>query len=138
MNHADFLGIFQRELDRLGGNLEGISIRDLLLALEKDGSRRVDLACKIFAATRSWPPLSGAERIQVVLRLSCAAWYCDDMLAKDGDDNFDDTLLSFAESVLIDYWRDNGRRDWLREAFADKEDPDKQRYTHGPPPPGWN
>jgi hypothetical protein len=49
------------------------------------------------------------------MRLSCAKWWCKEC---EGLDAADEEGKEFLESVLIDYWRNEGRLDWLQENYC--------------------
>lgn len=109
-----YLPEIEAELERLGGSLDA-SIHHLLACLESDGSNEADFACQVFSNTGSWPLLEPRVRLEVCLRLACAAWYCRDNSEQERED---ETRSEFLESLLVEYWNDVGKTDWLYESFV--------------------
>jgi len=126
---GDFITVFETEIDRLGGRIDA-SMRDLLDCLGRQGSKEADAACLFFAAKREWPPLPPKVKLEICLRLACAAWYCR---VEFGQDREDETEREFLESLLIEYWLDVGRADWLYEAFVRKDSTGVEFESKRPP-----
>jgi hypothetical protein len=112
---ADYIPVFQRELDRLSREPVTLKFPALLALLGHEGTEAADSACRAFAATQQWPPVSDLVRVELCLRLSCALWWLTELRAADLEE---ESLPTIAESVLIEYWRDVGRVDWLYARFV--------------------
>ncbi|HBR94319.1 MAG TPA: hypothetical protein DEA90_09170 [Opitutae bacterium] len=78
-------------------------------------SSTTDRAVRSYIAKREWPVLEDTDRLELLLRLQCARWYCADLNAKDplgqlmGLEDCEATITR----LLIDYWRGAGRLEWL-------------------------
>lgn len=107
--------MFQRELDRLATPRMNLSLAEVMRALGQDGSPEADAACRAYAATLEWPPVADSVRLELCLRLQCALWWLGKV--RDGDPA-GETGSELLESVLIEYWRDVGRVDWLYARFV--------------------
>jgi hypothetical protein len=116
--HVDF---FQREIDRLSQQPFALDFQSFLEAMGLDGVSETDAAIRVFARTLDWPPVSDRVRFEICLRLSCARWYCADMVGHGAEDDEEDGT-EFLESLLIEYWRDVGRTDWLYATFIQLND----------------
>jgi hypothetical protein len=115
MRYGDHIPFFEREIERLGTKPFDLAFGSFLEVLGlRGGSREADAACRVFAETLEWPPLSERVRLELCMRLACAKWWCAE--CKDGEP--EETGKEFLESVLISYWRDVGRTDWLHENFV--------------------
>lgn len=120
MTYADYVALFDREIDRLGGNPCLLGYREILQELSRRGlNPEVDDAIRVFAVTREWPAMTESERFAACLRLEQGKWYC----APHGTDEVpsDETQIEFLESLLIDYWLDVGRGNWMYERFVQAE-----------------
>ena len=125
MSILNYLPIIETEQAKLGSKLDA-SIHDLLSCLHSDGSGEADFACRIFGTTGVWPLLEPRVRLEVCLRLACAAWYCK---ANSDQEREDETKEEFLDSLLIEYWNDVGKADWLYESFVQ---PANERKTPRP------
>lgn len=105
--HVRFL---QRELEGLGKPF-GLALLPLLRVMGAAPSLEADVACRVFAATLQWPPLTDATRLEVGLRLLCAIEWCEERIPVDGDCS--ENGSDFLAQVLIDYWQDFERGHWL-------------------------
>jgi len=116
--HIDF---FEREIERLSREPFALGFQSFLEALGLDGVSETDAAIHVFARTLEWPQFSDRIRFEICLRLSCARWYCADMVASEGEAG-DEHGTEFLESLLIEYWRDTGRSEWLYRTFVQSMD----------------
>lgn len=127
MTIRETVPLWDAELSRLAPREMNLRLGVILHALEHDGAAAADAACRVFAETGEWPPtLPDAVRLEVLLRLSCLRWYCT--VTPDADLEEDPT--TFAEGVLIDYWRAEGRLDWVLEGLL-------RIRQHGASPLPW-
>jgi hypothetical protein len=123
--YLEHRGFFERELASLGAKPLHLDIRTFLSALGPVDYPHMDEAndaCRTFARTLVWPPLTDPLRLEVCLRLDCARWYCDQAVRR-GQQEEDEGLSEedgreFLESLLIEYWLDVGRSDWLWENYV--------------------
>lgn len=79
----------------------------------------VEDAIRVFAATRHWPVLTERERFAVCLRLEFGKEYCAGFGASMGEE--EEHPIDFVESLLIEYWLDVGRGNWMYERFVQAE-----------------
>lgn len=130
MLYGEHRRFFDREIERLGQPPFDLSIRSFLEVLGRAGSEEADAACRVFAATLEWPRVPEHVRMELCLRLACARWWCTEV---EGLETEDEVGKAFLESILIGYWRDVGRVDWLWENYcltpAEKEDLKKQQRS---------
>ncbi|GEM_PF-6510485 len=110
----DFVPFFEREIGLLGRPFWDLNFRAIFRVLRSEGTQEADEACRVFAITLEWPPVSEPVRLELCLRLCTARWWCTVV----ADDPLDEPKREFLESVLIEYWRDVGRRDWIHENFC--------------------
>jgi hypothetical protein len=115
MTYGDHIPMFQRELERLGRPTMALTIDAVIGALARQGSAEADAACRVYAATLEWPPVADSVRLELCLRLTCALWWLD--IARDENPE-GETGSELLESVLIEYWRDVGRVDWIHDRFV--------------------
>lgn len=116
MTFGDHVEFFDRELVALGRKPMALTLPQIIAALDTNGSPDADTACTVFAETLTWPNgMTDTTRLEVCLRLQCARWYCIDL--EDAEDDGDDGK-KFLESLLIEYWHDVGRVDWIHEHFV--------------------
>ena len=115
MLYGQHVAFFDKEIDRLGSAPFDLSFRSFLAALAHDGMEEADAACRVFAATLDWPPVSDRVRLELCMRLACARWWCTEVAEHDSEEELGSAFL---ESVLIEYWRDVGRLDWLYENYC--------------------
>lgn len=113
MTIRETLPIWDAELSRLSLREMNLRFGVVLHALEHDGAAAADAACRVYAETGEWPPLPDAVRLEVMLRLCCLRWYCTVV----PDAHLEEDPATFAEGVLIDYWRAEGRLDWVLEGL---------------------
>jgi hypothetical protein len=128
----DLIALWDAELARLSTPEPRVSLPVILGILQGPGSEAADSACSLFAATLAWPPLEDPVRLEVLFRLCCARWYCSVMPEHELEQ--DETPGAFAESVLIEYWRDAGREDWVREGlwgWTQEEGPPETSVSSG-------
>lgn len=118
MTYGDHLEFLEREIEQLGRAPFDLAFQSFLEEMGRDHSQEVEAAVRVYASTLHWPPLSERVRFAVCLRLSCAKWWCEDLR----DVEVEGTGSELIESLLIDYWRDVGRADWIYETFV--QDPD--------------
>jgi len=115
--YGEHLAFVRGEIDRLGGPPLGLSFRSFLEAMARS-TEEGDDACRVFAVTLHWPPLSEPLRMEVCCRLACAEeWleYCDWQDVPE-----DETGSALLESLLIDYWRDVGQWNWFEKTVLPK------------------
>jgi hypothetical protein len=118
MTLGDHASFFEREIASLGKESLNLSFETIIKILRDQGSHEADAACRVFAKTLHWPPVPDEVRIELCMRLDCARWWCK--LNEISDEPIDDEEPGpeFLESLLIDYWLDVGRRDWLWENYC--------------------
>ena len=110
--HVAFL---DREIHLLGGAGFALSFTEIDGILATRNSKETDAICKQFAQTLHWPELSEKTRFEICLRLSCARSWCLHL----GDcDSEDQTGQEFLESILVEYWNDVGREDWIYDRYV--------------------
>ncbi len=117
--YNDHVPFFEKELARLGSTPVVLLPQSILAVMGAGvGSREVDKACRVFAATLEWPPLTEQVRLEVYLRLLCAKWWCEDMTGAEGDcaENGEE----FLTELLIDYWQDVALENLLWDALVKK------------------
>ena len=116
--YAKHLAFVRSEIDRLGGSPLGLSFRSLVEGLGPLATGEADDACRVFALTLEWPPLSEQTRWEVLCRLACAEeWLeccgCDEVPEEESGS----TLL---DELLIDYWRDVGQMTWIETKIVSR------------------
>jgi len=109
-DHLPFLRSEHRALALLPMTL---AARDALAAVLTEGDPEADEACRCFSTTLGWPEMTDSVRLQVCLRLDCAGWYCTQFGEWDSDDA-DWSGSSFLVDLLVEYWHEGGRSDWLQ------------------------
>ena len=114
--YGDYLPFLDREIARIGKGPLLLSFPEALQVLAHPGTAEADAACRVFAATLDWPPMTEGVRLEVCLRLACLRWWC--ALPEIRRQNDEDEGPESLASVLIEYWRDVGRADWLFDAFV--------------------
>ncbi len=116
MRYEDHLNFFEKEISELGKSPMNLSFPIIMEALGNDGFNETDEAIRHFINTFCWPNVSDRVRFELCLRLSCAKWYCKENGEMDTED---ETGKEFLESLLIEYWRDVGRVDWIHSHFVE-------------------
>jgi hypothetical protein len=105
-------------LDRLLAELESVPLRltprEILEALSGDASSdEIDAACRLLAKTGTVPDgLPDSIKWQLACRVRCCRWYCHDQTGMSAMGESAGHLLL---SLLIEYWDDVGRFDWIQE-----------------------
>lgn len=110
----DYVPFFEREIRNLAGPFLGLNFLSVFRILRSEGTHEADEACRVFAITLEWPRVADPVRLELCMRLCCARWWCTVV----SDDPLDEPKREFLESLLIEYWRDVGRRDWIHENFC--------------------
>jgi hypothetical protein len=130
MRYKDHLPFFDGEIATLGQRPFNLPFRTLFEVLRSNGSQEADEACRVFASTLTWPQVSDAVRFELCMRLSCARWWCTELT---DDDTYGEPGREFLESLLIEYWRDVGRQDWLHENYCltPEEKAQQKRWASG-------
>jgi hypothetical protein len=113
MTYGDHVPFLSREIETLGSRPFALPFATILRVLEHRGSAEVDAACRTFASTLHWPPLEDHQRLEACLRLACTKWWCELNRTVDVEDG--DEGEAFLTSLMIDYYKDVGREDWLYE-----------------------
>jgi hypothetical protein len=118
MTHAAYRRPIEREISALSRAPFHLSFRDMQSVLA--GRRTTDavMACQVFAKTRQWPKMSDFTRFEVCARLSCAEWYCAKTHMADVDTEAEEE--EFYVSLLVEYYDDVGREDWIADAMIPK------------------
>jgi len=107
--YGDHLRFVRHEVDRLGDRPLGLSFRSFLEGLARQSDEGDD-ACRVFAVTLEWPPLSEHLRLEVLCRLSAAEEWLEHCSEHEVPE--DESGLEFLESLLIEYWRDVAPWNW--------------------------
>ena len=115
--HRDHIPFFWHELQCVSETPITLSFAEALEAILHDGLPETDAACRDFSQTLEWPTLSERVRFEVCLRLECAHWYCTELSELAAEDE-EWSGSNFLEELLIAYWREGGRRDWLAACFG--------------------
>jgi hypothetical protein len=114
--YEEHIPFFDREIERVGKPPFHLSAGSFLAVLAQEhGSREADAACRVFAATLEWPEMTEPVRLEVNLRLACARWWCT--VVPDGEVSEEEPGPLFLERLLIEYWQDVGRKDWIYESI---------------------
>lgn len=106
---------FGEQAELLGGHELRLSWQTAFERVSGVYSPWTDRAVRSYISMREWPILEDTDRFELLLRLQCARWYCADMRSRDPlaeglvGENFGATV----ESLLIEYWQDVGRVDFL-------------------------
>lgn len=87
-----------------------ISAESILEVMAAEGTAAADAAVRAYSATLHWPPVPDPVRFELCLRLRVAIWWVETLSDTDADG---EQLPDFLTQILIDYWRDVGRTDWL-------------------------
>lgn len=115
VSYGAHIPFFEREIAELGNKPLGLSFQSFLEVLAHPGTDEADAAVRVFASTLRWPPVSDPVRLELCMRLSCAKWWCKE--CEDHNPEGEEGK-EFLESVLIEYWKDVGRLDWLHENYC--------------------
>jgi hypothetical protein len=120
MTYSDRLEFFDREIVALGRQTMELTLPQIIAAFDTSGSKEADAVCKYFADKITWPEgMSPSVRLEVCLRLHCARWWCLKMDEKESDSEAEgQNLKEFLEDLLIEYWHDVGRVDWIHDHFV--------------------
>lgn len=118
MTYGDRLAFFDKEIAFLGRQTMALTLPQIIAAFDMRGSKEADAACKHFAEKLAWPEdMSGPVRLEACLRLHCARWWCLKM-DENHSEAEDENLKVFLEELLIEYWHDVGRVDWIHDHFV--------------------
>lgn len=118
MKYKNHLAFLDREIASLGTGLH-LDFESLQRVMGGPGTREADDACRVFAATLEWPLMSDAVRAEVCCRLACGRWWCADMGEVEiGPEEDGQWML---EQLLIDYWLDAGREEWIFHSFVERK-----------------
>ena len=98
-----------------------VTYEQALAAISDHGDIQADDACRVFSKTLDWPEMEDCVRLEVCLRLECAAWSCSQFADFDAEpaEWSGSNLLT---DLLIEYWHEGGRRDWLQAVLAHEID----------------
>jgi hypothetical protein len=113
MTYGDHIPFLDRELAILGAPPFDLSFQSFVEVLAHRGTPEVDAACRVFAATFHWPPLSDRQRLEACARLACAKWSCE--VTREDPIDEKEPGGALLESLLIEYYTDVGRVGWLYE-----------------------
>ena len=104
MQYREQIPFFRRELAQLGRPFPNLSFESFRQVMARAPTPEADEACRAFAATLEWPPLSEDTRLEVCFRL--LVWI-EWLEAYAGEEPFpgEDGKIELA-SALISYWRD--------------------------------
>lgn len=116
---ADWIPFLNREMAALSQRAFLLPIDDVEEVLGVNGAPEADAAIRVYLDTTEWPPVSDRVRFELLLRLAVARRYCRNSAAARPEEE----LPEFLESVLIEYWRDVGRTDWLYHEFVNPDKP---------------
>lgn len=117
-DYRDFLPFLKRELAQLEGGDLRLSAEIILNVLSENGSDLADAAVRQYVATLIWPPVTDGVRFELCLRLRVAIWWIETLhdTSSDGE-----PLPVFLEEIMIGYWRDVGRTDWILNHFVNPD-----------------
>ncbi|TVP80441.1 MAG: hypothetical protein EA353_03730 [Puniceicoccaceae bacterium] len=116
-NWADFGDWCREQQLLLGGHELRMTWVHAYARVAEGGRPSTDRVVRSYIARREWPALEDSDRWELLLRLQCARWYCAELHEKFPDDLLADHYSDRAEllaGVLIDYWLDVGRCEWLQ------------------------
>jgi len=117
MTYEDHIAFLDREIRKLSAVSLSISFRSFLEVLDQQGLDEADAACRVFAATLEWPKMSDLCHFEICARLSAVKLYCKSMA---NEDPLDSDGKAFLESLLIEWWRDVGRVEWIHYYFVER------------------
>ena len=121
MKYSERVRFFEEQIENLGGPFV-MSLDVMKRVLTRCTSPEGDEACRIFAATRHWPPMNDETRLEVCLRLECARDWCV-TCGEARVDPHDENEQDFLKELLLDYCNDGGRTEWIYETLVR---PDRQ------------
>lgn len=119
----DHVAFFTSELDTLGNKPFRLRFAEFLEVLRYRKFHEADAACRVFAATLQWPAVQEKTRLELCMRLDCARWYCEE----HPDMELDQRGQEFLEDLLVDYWIDEGKRNWIHDNYCLTPE-EKQEY----------
>lgn len=115
--YGDHIPFFEREIATLGSKPFNLSFGQLFAALGSETLLLGDEACRIFASTLQWPEVADIVRFDLCMRLDCARCYCQASPGLEACEE-EQSGRELLESILIEYWHDVGKRDWLYENYC--------------------
>jgi hypothetical protein len=119
-NYSKCPRFFEDQIERLGVPFV-VSFATAKRVLSRCTNSDVDEVCRAFAQTGMWPAMSDEARFEVCLRLDCARAWCV-LCGSAKVDPRDECEPDFLKELLLDYWNDGGRAEWIRESFVCKTD----------------
>ena len=115
MTWSEYIPAFEAALRELSREPVRLRFQQLMPMLRHEGTAEADAALRAFAQGLPWPLLPDLVRVELCLRLSFGLWHLRGLAAEPHEGA---SLSATIESVLIDYWRDTGRVDWLYEVLV--------------------
>jgi hypothetical protein len=114
--YAEFVEVFQRKIDRLGEHPFALSYREVVgLMAQPVATQAGDEACRVFATELRWPPVGDHVRLELCMRLDSAREWCE--ICAEGEIDPEETGTIFLTELLIDYYRDAGKENWIVDRF---------------------
>ena len=113
--YGEWADFFKVEQEGLNGGF--FTLKQLFAGLRAE-TLAGDEAVRVFALLREWPHMGEPLRSEISARLACAEWYCRYMQSLDAaGESCGESFQEFVESLMIGYYRDAGRCDWLFESL---------------------
>src|SRR5438132_8269972 len=114
--YSEFVAFFHQEIDRLGEQPFALSYREIVgLMAGPVATEAGDEACRVFAAELRWPPVADHVRLELCIRLDAAREWCE--TCAEGEIDPEETGTTFLKELLIDYYRDAGKSEWIVDRF---------------------
>jgi len=118
-DYKDFLPFLKRELEQLESKKLNLSVESILDVLSKRGSDSADNAVQEYGSSLMWPEISDPVRFEICLRMRVAIWWIESLHEDTSNDG--EPLQVFLTDVLINYWRDVGRTDWISNHLVNQD-----------------
>jgi len=117
-DYREILPFLKQELTRIEKPELRLSVESVIEVLANQGSDLADAAVREYASTLLWPSVSDRVRFELCLRLRVAIWWIESLSDSSTED---ETLQEFLVGTMIDYWRDEGRWQWVWNHFVNQD-----------------